>query len=108
MNKLLEGSLLVAILVILYLVWELFRHKKKIRNMRERVKSHDAHPLIVESTPQPPKPNPAPSDTLETHDKIIELFESGATIESICETLKIPQSKAEMTLKFEKMKKNGS
>lgn len=107
MNKILEGSLLVAILVIFYLVWELLHQKKRISELQKRVKSLDKHSLF-ESAPLSSNPTPAPSDGLEAHDKIIKMFESGMTIESICETLKIPQSKVEMTLKFEKMKKNGS
>jgi hypothetical protein len=47
-------------------------------------------------------------DTFGTYDKVVKMHRSGESAEVISERLKIPLNKVEMTLKFEKMKKDGA
>ncbi|MEA3419908.1 MAG: sigma-70 family RNA polymerase sigma factor [Campylobacterota bacterium] len=104
MELILTGVVVLAIVVIFYLLKQQRELKKEIALLQEitevrektienlQIREKDTEPIV---------------DLLTTHDKVIEMFESGESIESISEQLKIPQSKVEMTLKFEKMKKDG-
>ena len=47
-------------------------------------------------------------DRLAVHDRIIDMYEAGLDIDTISRDLGISRKKAEMTLKFQKMKQNGA
>ena len=47
-------------------------------------------------------------DAFGTYDRVVKMHRSGESAEMISERLKIPLNKVEMTLKFEKMKKDGA
>jgi len=47
-------------------------------------------------------------DAFGTYDRVVQMHRSGESAEVISERLKIPLNKVEMTLKFEKMKKDGA
>ncbi len=95
----------LGLITILYLLRELRRLKKELSRLQEISK---ARQNTIEHLHEHEHEETLPVDALSTHDKVIEMFESGETIEVISEQLGIPQSKVKMTLKFEKMKKDGT
>ncbi len=105
MKLLLISVIGLGFITILYLLRELSRLKKELSHLQEISK---ARQNTIEHLQEQDHDNSLPVDALSTHDKVIEMFESGETVEVISEQLKIPQSKVKMTLKFEKMKKNGA
>ncbi len=105
MRWLLIGIIAVEAIVILYLLRGKHRLKKELHHLHKKYKS--GQKTIVELQEQEQDAE-EPVDKLATHDRIVEMFESGVDVEAISEQLEIPQSKVEMTLRFEKMKKYGS
>ncbi|MEA3455429.1 MAG: hypothetical protein U9R26_02870 [Campylobacterota bacterium] len=103
MKWLLIGVIAAEAVVILYLLQGKYRLKKELRHLHKKHKA--GQKTIVELQEQEIE---EPIDKLATHDKIVEMFESGVDAEVISEQLEIPQNKVEMTLRFEKMKKYGS
>lgn len=103
MKWLLVGIIAAEAVVILYLLRGRHRLKKELHRLHKKYKS--GQETIVEMQEQDTE---EPIDKLVTHDRIVEMFESGVDVEAISEQLEIPQSKVEMTLRFEKMKKYGS
>lgn len=95
----------LGLITILYLLRESRRLKKELSSLQEICK---ARQNTIEHLQKQDHDSSLPVDVLSTHDRVVEMFESGETIEAISEQLKIPQSKVEMTLKFEKMKKDGA
>ena len=105
MKLLLISALLLGLIIILYLLRELRRLKKELSRLQEISK---ARQNTIEHLHEQDLDSTLPVDALLTHDKVIEMFESGESVEVISEQLRIPQSKVKMTLKFEKMKKDGT
>ena len=103
MNWLLIGAIAVEAVVILYLLRGKYRLKKELHRLHKKYKS--GQKTIVKLQEQDTEEL---IDKLATHDRIVEMFESGVDVEAISEQLETPQSKVEMTLRFEKMKKYGS
>jgi len=103
MKWLLIDVIAVEAVVILYLLRGKYRLKKELRYLHKKQKA--GQKTIVDLQEQKIE---EPIDKLATHDKIVEMFESGVDAEVISEQLEIPQNKVEMTLRFEKMKKYGS
>jgi hypothetical protein len=105
MKFLLIGVVGLGLITILYLLRELRRSKKEIFRLQEISK---ARRNTIEHLNEHDHGDALPVDALATHDKVIEMSKSGETVEVISERLKIPQSKVKMTLKFEKIKKDGT
>jgi len=105
MKWLLIGAIVVETALVLYLLRGRYQRKKKYNRLYEKYKA--GQKTIVELQEQE-QDTEEQIDKLATHDIVVELFESGADVEEISKQLEIPQSKVEMTLKFEKMKKYGS
>ena len=105
MKLLLIGVIAVEAIVILYLLRGKYRLKKKLNRLHKKYKAGQESIVELQGQEQSTE---EPIDKLATHDRIVEMFESGEDVEAISEQLEIPQSKVEMTLRFEKMKKYGS
>ena len=105
MTWLLIGAIAVETALVLYLLRGRYQLKKKYNHLHKKYKT--GQKTIVELQEQEQDAE-EPIDKLATHDIVVEMFESGADVEEISKQLEIPQSKVEMTLKFEKMKKYGS
>ena len=105
MESILAGVIALAAVAIVYLLWRHHGLKKEITLLQ---KITEAREKTIENLQAREKDMEPIVDLLATHDRVVEMFESGESIESISEQLKIPQSKVEMTLKFEKMKQDGA
>ncbi len=102
---LLAGAVIVEAIAILYLLNRRYQLKKEYKHLYKKYKD------IKENTPIPQEQqakSEEPVDKLATHDRIIEMHQSGLDEEKISDKLKIPRSKVNMTLKFDKMKKDGT
>ena len=105
MKWLLIGVIVAEAASILYLLRGRHQQKKKYNRLYEKYRAGQKTILELQEQEQDTEEQ---IDKLATHDIVVELFESGADVEEISKQLEIPQSKVEMTLKFEKMKKYGS
>jgi sortase (surface protein transpeptidase) len=94
-------------LVIIYLMQR--RHRLKKEYKRLQAKYEESKELLAQlRLDEEKQESQEPVDKFATHDTIIEMFKSGIDAGVIAERLEIPKSKVEMTLKFEKMKKDGA
>ena len=105
MKWLLIGVIVVEAIAILYLLRGRYQRKKKYNRLHKKYRAGQKTIAELQEREQDTEEQ---IDKLATHDMVVELFESGVDIEAISEQLEIPQSKVEMTLRFEKMKKYGS
>ena len=93
--------------IILYLMLRRARLKKEHRRLQGRYK--EAKQLLDELQFEERNPErEEPVDKLAVHDLIVEMSESGSDAGAIAERLEIPRSKVELTLKFEKMKRDAA
>ena len=103
------GYLIAAVaaeaLIIMYLLQKNHTLKNKCKGLSAEGIEIDSRQSDESEEAAPEKPS---VDKLATHDTIVDMYESGSDIDSISEELKIPRSKVSMTLKIEKMKKDGS
>lgn len=104
MELLLMGVIGVAIVVILYLLSQLAKLKNNLSSLQ---KINNEKQTIIEHLRKKHRTIVLPQDFIDTHDRVIEMFEAGKEVELISKELKIPQSKVEMTLRFEKIRHNG-
>jgi len=95
------GLAFVLLVAIVYL-WLAQREILALRERCQAQKNRSEAPRAEKK-----KPNPM-LGTLTTHDKVIEMYAFGESVEAIAQRLKIPQSQVKMTLKFEKIKKDGT
>ena len=108
MVKLLLALIVVAeAFAIVYLIQKRRRLKKEYRRLQGKYK--ESKELLAQlRLDEESQESQEPVDKLAAHDAIVEMCESGADAEMIAQQLEIPKSKVEMTLKFEKMKKDGA
>ena len=100
-NFLSLGLAAVWVVTIIYL----WRAQKEILYLRECCKEKENDLLSPEKND---KHIDLSLGTSSIHDRVIEMHTFGKSIETIAQKLKIPESQVEMTLKFEKIKHNGS
>lgn len=100
-NFLSLGLAVVLAVTIIYL----WLAQKEILHLRERCKEKEDNLLSLEKND---KNTDLSSGKSSIHDRVIEMHAFGESIETIAQRLKIPESQVEMTLKFEKIKKDGS
>ncbi len=101
MEMLVVGLAIVWIVTVLYLALgqrEILHLRKLCQEKEDALATLQEENKIVE----------LPSDILSTHGRVIEMHKFGEPTEIIAQRLGIPQSKVEMTLKFEKIKKDAA
>jgi len=92
---------------IIYLMQRRRRLKKEYRRLQGKYK--ESKELLAQlRLDEERQESEEPVDKLAAHDVILEMFEAGTDAEVIAEQLEIPLSKVELTLKFEKMKRDGA
>jgi uncharacterized protein HemX len=104
MEFILIAVVVLGIVVIVYLLKQQNGLKKEIALLQKIAETREK---TIENLQARERNTEPVVDLLATHDRVVELFESGESVESISEQLKIPQSKVEMTLKFEEMKRDA-
>jgi len=102
-------TVLVAIeaLMVLYLMYKRARLKKEYRRLQNRYKE-TRQKLEELQFEERHTEREEPLDKLAMHDVIVEMYESGNDAETIARKLEIPENKVALTLKFEKMKRDGA
>jgi len=104
-------ELILAILVIVEFVALVFLWRGKLRLKEELAHlNHKCNQMkiAVAHSQVHAHENKKQVDTLDTYERVMQMHRSGESVELISERLKIPLNKVEMTLKFEKMKKDGA
>ena len=106
----LEGIIIAEAVFILFQWRKNRRLKKEIEELQQKYEERQAliDELQREGQETEGQETEASIDRFATHDKIIEMSDLGADAEMISERLGVPRRKVEMTLKFEKMKKDGA
>jgi hypothetical protein len=99
-------ALLLLSGALLYLFVRRNRLKKEYRRLLEKYR--EAKDELEALQFQESGKEKATIDKLAAHDAIVSMHQAGADTQTIARELKIPESKVEMTLKFEKMKRNGA
>ena len=105
MEYIMGGLLVAGIVLALFLFRRQHALQKEISMLRQVNKEKEEEIETLKRSREEWQQVP---DLLDTHDKVVELSESGESVENISKQLQIPESKVIMTLKFEKMKHHGA
>ena len=107
------GLALLAVieLIVIVLIWRgrsrLQRELSDVNQEYKQTKISMLKKQIQEEKNQEEKKR-EDSDSFGTYDKVVQMHKAGNSAKIISERLKIPVSKVEMTLKIQKMKKDGT